>query len=511
MGDSEDIILTKIRGTFEPFTAKSLRAALSREGNSFSLRAVEDAISSDPYVMELEDGRYITYAGAFTGKTFSATLTPEEITQGVFVAGDRCVPFGNPSILSDSFKFFAGGEEVPSKTGVFDSDTAIDMFMLYGEEYATQYIALDPANRDIDLIKNNYELSNEVKLTGIDLSFIMKKCKCTETDRLLLHVTDWENGEFEVSACEKYRGNPFKNEEQDMRIKWFNVLEKKFLEHFKKDGPMGSIAEQLTYIFYENSDVLCVPYCGSLKEFLFSYSKRVGFQVFGAETRLWKKGESVPFFGTWNAGLFGFNEDIRKVTSYENYVLSAISSCAYEQLIDNYFYITFSEERSFEDYIAAFFKDEGCAISGNKIKKISKDLRARFNYLFNEYNRFKDNELGGIRKDLVGLFTKVSSLVYRINYSGASAEKLPQQEMIILFQIYSHIMSLFEEFCFDAPPDKEFLEVLPVSVEGMKLSFSEISDALEAGLEDEMRRRFKLENGKEKAEQNTKKNRKKKE
>ena len=82
------------------------------------------------------------------------------------------------------------GIRLQRKSATFDSDEAIDKFMLFGEEYAPQYIAADPANEGLDVMAVSGELSNSVNLTGLDMSLLKEQYAFERGDRLVCKVVD---------------------------------------------------------------------------------------------------------------------------------------------------------------------------------------------------------------------------------------------------------------------------------------------------------------------------------
>ncbi len=168
----EDLVVKFLRTYRHPFSLSEMKKVFEACGIEAEPQDIEYYLDSSVNVMKLANGKYLTYAGAFTGEIFSIMPTSAEAEQGVLVAGDRCMPFVESDRISSTLKFYINGKKIPSKVGVFDSDAAIDMFVLFGEEYAPQYIAADPANADINMAERDFELPNTVKLTGLSLDFL---------------------------------------------------------------------------------------------------------------------------------------------------------------------------------------------------------------------------------------------------------------------------------------------------------------------------------------------------
>ena len=165
---SEDLLSKFVRTYTKSFTLKEMKKVLSSLKIKATTQEIVEFLAENPNVLELANGSYITRAGAFTGEIFSIVPTASEVSQGVFVPGHRCMPFVESDRISSSLSFFANGKKIPMKVGEFSADDAIDMFMLYGEEYAPLYIAADPANAELNLAQREFELPNKVRLNVFD-------------------------------------------------------------------------------------------------------------------------------------------------------------------------------------------------------------------------------------------------------------------------------------------------------------------------------------------------------
>lgn len=492
MGFSREDLAEKFLRTYvKPFTAKDMKKVLNSIGFSASLEDAEDFLCSSPNVLELEDGWFITHAGAFTGEIFSIVPTAAEARQGVFVPGDRCMPFVESDRISSTLRFYVKGKKVPSKVGVFDSDDAIDMFMLYGEEYAPQYIATDPANKDMDLLSQDFELPNTVRLTGLDLGYLSEKYGYKKGDRILCCVTDWNAGKLNMMVLHSDETRFDKGEVGEQRIEWFADLEKKLLECFEKRGPMASIEEQLVTVFFENRRSLCVPYCGSMDEFLFKHTGKIGFEHYGVETRLWRKGEEVPAFGKWNSTLAVLNNELTKSISFAEYTISSIPEFVYDQIILDALY---QKKEDFVKYALDFVCRDDFSLDDVQLQKIILSLKERYAILQKDYNWFADQLLGPVRKKALELYGSVSSLVRKIDFLGELILNLPGQEVVVLAQLHGHLLRMIETIASD-PSSEENADALVLSLDGMSWKFEDIEGILEASLAKEKQSQFKVIKG----------------
>lgn len=492
MGLSKTDLTEKFLRTYsKPFTAKEMKKVMNALGISASVEDAEELLYSNPNVLELEGGVFLTRSGAFTGEIFSIVPTAAEAGQGVFVPGDRCMPFVESDRITSTLRFYVNGKKVPSRTGVFDSDDAIDMFMLYGEEYAPQYIAADPANAGLDMVEREFELPNSVRLTGLDLEYLSRKHGYRKGDRILCCVSDWDAGKINMMILHSDETKFDKGEVGEKRLEWFSLLEKKFLESFDAKGPLGSIEEQLVNVFFENRGSLCVPYCGSTEELLLRHSKKIAFQQYGVETRIWKKGEDVPAFGTWNNTLIDSNQELKSSGSFAEYALESVPDFAYDQLVLNFLY---EKKSGLISYVSDFICRGDFLLDDDAQKRLAMKLKERYSILKKEYNWFADQVLGAVRKRALELYGNIAALVRKIDFSGDSVLNFPSQEVVVLAQLHSHALRMIETVASD-PSAEESAEALLLSIDGMEWNFEDISGILEDALAKEKRSQFKVIKG----------------
>ena len=488
MARSAEVVTERFLRTYcKLFTARDMGKYLSEMGIHASSRETESFLETHPLVFPLEKNYYITRAGAFTGELFSIKPTASEFAKGVFIAGDRCLPFVDSEMLSEALDFYIGGVKLPKKVAQFDSDEAIDMFILFGEEYAPQYIAADPANKDLDLVDHEFALPVAVNLTGVDISLLKEKYGFSKDDRLLCHVVDWDKGRIDIEiAHDSPKGDPFnKGMLGELRLRWYSTLEKLLLEGFDRLGPCGTIEEQLADVIFEHRVELCVPECGSLEEYVRSHAKKVAMEYFGVETRLWKKGEDVPAVGKWNelqlqiAGQAASHIDLTKDFFYT----------MPDFVVDEYIRdMLFRREENVDALFERMFPEE-YRLTGVEKKYMLLHLTERNGILRHDYNWFADQTSGPVRQRALSLYGKVALLVYQIDCTGNSLEKYPQQELVILSQLYSNITRILESVARNDHIEED-ADAIMMSLEGMEFNFEDIYDELEYAVEKQRTKKF---------------------
>ena len=107
------------------------------------------------------------------------------------------------------------------------------------------------------------------------------------------------------------------------------------------------------------------------------------------------------------------------------------------------------------------------------------------------YNWFSDQATGRVREEAVALMTKVNALMYRIDCCLGPVKDLPQQELVILSQLYSHLLRILQSVARDEYIEEDFASLM-LSLEGMRWNFEDIEGVLNAALDEQHRSSFKV-------------------
>ena len=390
------------------------------------------------------------------------------------------MPFVDADLLSFGLHFEFLGQPLSPKNFNTDCNTARDMFCLYGDEFSAQYISSDPACKDLHIAENDFELPFRLSLTGVSMEPIFEKVDFKLGDRILCRVFDWDKGIIEVIPILLHKMNPFQISKEDMeRQKWYDTLENALLKSFDSMGPCSGIEEQLANVFYENRAELCVPDCGSIHEFLES-SRKIGLELFGVETRLWFKGQDVPAVGKWNMELYDTDERIIPFFAVPDFV------------IDCYLKDQMYEKKEDINEIIDKIIPKQLPISKKEKEMLTLQIVNRNVILRKKYNWFADFANGSIRHRALKLFTEVGSLVCDLDCNNKELDQLPQQELVTLSQLYSHISRILEILSDDTECEDDEACAMELSLEGMELNFEDIKPLLISALDKVKRNRFNI-------------------
>ncbi len=469
-----------LRTQLKPFTLSDFSAILKKYGEKATKGEILEFLHTDDRVFSLENHRFITRAGAFTGCFFSFVPIQQELDQHLFVPGDRCIPFVDSEPHSCQLNFIYNGKKLPKKVMEIDCNTARDFFTFFGDEYASQYIASDPVNIKMDIANNDFELPPKLKLSGVSLEPVFADTELKKGDRIICRLVDWDRGTIEIYPIANHKKNPFllSSEAEDME-NWNKVLENSLLDCFETNGPCASMEQQLSYAFYDERIKLCGPGCGSIHEFL-NETKKVDMELFGVETRLWKKGESVPAIGNWN------KEYLR-----EGFLCCFPDLQAPDCIVDCFIKDQLYEKKSDPEKIVNFMIPEAKELSDEEATFFTLQIKHRNAILREHYNWFADFPVASLRHKALNLYTRFVELISDIDSAGDKLEQFPQQELITLTQLFANISRILERInnCWTYKDEDE--TALKLSLEGMEYNFEDIRPELKSAVEKVQAGKFK--------------------
>ncbi len=469
------------------FTVDEFYKYLKAQGAKVTKADAKEILQVSEYVFSLVNNEYVTKAGVFTGRWFSFKPSREEVEKGCIILGHRCIPFINPDISPDSICIMSDGVPVESDAQIFSMNLAMDTFALYGEGYILPYIFNDKSNTNVALSSVQYSMPQEMRLTCWPIKKIHGGESFKYGDRVLCRVISWNDGVVEMVVQPNDLSSFVISDEAVQREEWYTHFENGLIESFDRHGPASSIEEQLSFLFLENQEQLCIRNCGSTEEFL-AHTTKIGFEPYGVETRIWRKGEQVPYIGKWNG--LGLERGM---------LLSDMALTLTPRVIDAILEDRIYDKRcgkaegsdDFEDVIKKIFPNMGM-ISSAERRLVLLNIEKRNDILEKVYNQFSDYPIAEMRKRILSLFTRVSELFCEIGGSGIAADNFPQQELVILSQLYSHIVRLLEEVENVYIRSQFPIDDVSLSLEGMEETFDDISVSLFSALENNRFKGFEI-------------------
>ena len=475
---TNNIIEEYLTEQLDVFTVDDFYKYLKSKGVKISKTDAAEILHVSEFVFSLVNNEFVTKAGVFTGRWFSFKPSREEVENGFIIIGHRCMPFVNPDVPPDAISVMSDGNVVESSAQTVSMNLAMDTFALFGEGYILPYIFNDKNNKTLALSSVQYSMPQEIQLTAWPLEKISGGEKFKYGDRILCRVINWSDGVVEMRAQNSGLSEFVISDEAVQREEWYTHFENGLLESFDRHGPASSIEEQLSFLFLENQEQLCIRNCGSIEEFL-AHTTKIGFEPYGVESRIWRKGETVPYTGKWNGVDFERGALLSDMAlTLTPRVIDAIledriydKKCGKKQVSDD-----------FEDVIKTIFPNMAM-ISPEERRLVLLNIEKRNDILEKMYNQFSDYPIAEMRKRILGLFTRVSELFCAIGGSGVAAENFPQQELVILSQLYSHAVRLLEEVENVYMRAQFPADDVSLSLDGMEETFDDISTTLYSALE----------------------------
>ena len=493
----ETLLSDFIRIQTEAFSAKEIQEGFAFVGVNMTLEEIESCLDVNPFVFPLQDGLYLTRAGAFTGASFTIKPTAREIEGGYLIAGHRCIPFVDSEQPSGTIQFSFDNEILPHKVMDFPLREVLPHFTLFGEEYAMQFILSDPAAKDAVVRSFDEELPQTASLTVTECSALFKDWNFRRGDLLLAEVVDWRSSIVRIRPLCSHKANPFQQQPVDQqRLEWYKVFEQKLLESFDIYGPGGTIEEQLARVFFVNKHELCKDVSGTIEEAI-KRSKVVGMEPYGVETRLWFKGQDVPAVGPWLQPSDKLDE--KESTVWSNEQLNAEMMLWPRVIFDSWIVDGLYQKMNNEDHLVNLILGEASSpLNLLKKKRLQGTIRARRAKLEAAYNWFADFDRGPVRHRLLELHTKVFALILELDEVDDQLEGFPQQPLVILTQLSTHIQYMLESLLRDVTLKDDDVRAMSASLEGMEYNFEEVSAELKSALAASYKNRFTVIKGQKK-------------
>ena len=475
-----------LRTHLDVFTIPEFCKSMKAQGVKMSESDAEFLLHKSDYVFSLINKQFVTRAGVFTDRLFSFKPTKEEVEKGFFLLGHRCMPFINPEYSPDSITpINSDGIKVKSKATVFSLNLAMDVFSLFGEGYVIPFVFNDKSNDEVPLASVKYSMPQEIKLTSWPLSaFCKNHYKFKYGDRILCRVQNWSEGIVEMFVQKSEETKMQVSEAAIEREEWYSNFEDGLLKSFDRNGPSESIEEQLALLFLENQESLCIENCGSAEEFL-QHTSKIGFSNYGVESRIWHKGKDVPYVGKWNED---FSKDILISTISEYFDPAVITAYMENSIYESKKGLkTDSIEELAKKIFPAMHK-----MSASEVDMILLNLKNQHAILCQEYNQFLDYNIAELRKRVLELFTQVNSIMSSITMSGLEIKDFPQQELIVLTQLYAHLVRLIDEVENILIRDQFPIDDVNLSLDGMEDTYEGISGVLFNSLEMNIKKSFEI-------------------
>ena len=283
------------------------------------------------------------------------------------------------------------------------------------------------------------------------------------------------------------KNTPFEQNPLDSkREQWYLNLENALCKSFELFGPGVSIDDQISKAFFLGFDKLCVKSCGTVEQFI-RQTKKIGFEPYGVESRLWLKGLEVPAVGSWIDYGNNSGNDIYGTVKESQNTYPILTSVLDSWIMDE----LYSKKDNEEKLIENLFPENYILTESERID-IKEKIYSRKNYLKSRYNWFADFEAGDIRHRVLLLYRKIITLVYDIDSLNSDLNTMPQQSLVILMQLMNHSRFMLEAFLNVEEIDSSEIVNYGASLDGMEYNFDEVAVELRAALSKQIKTKFSM-------------------
>lgn len=447
------------------FTADEFCKIVRKKGVRINKDEATDILVNSEQVFRLVNNKYVTKNAVFNGRYFSFKPTLEEVQKGYIILGHRAMPFVDMRIPPDRITLAKDSEIIEEESCVFSMNLALNVFSLYGDGYSYPIIIGDHSNKKVSLLQAQYDEISQIRLTAWSLQKIAGKQKFSYGDRILCQVIDWTTGVIYVSVL-KNKSNDTISEEDMKREEWYASLEKCFIATLEKNGSCVSIEEQLSYLFLEHQEVLCIKNCGSIEEF-FKRQSKISIVPFGLESRIWITEKEIPFLGEWA------NSETAEMLYMQPEIIFSprILDCYLANYIEE-------EKKSYKgktlyDLLKVMYPFESL-FSDSERKILVDQIEKKIPFIKMQIQGLEKSQVPAFRHRVLDFHKKSSRLLYEISRSGLTVGDFPAQELATLVQLFYNSCKIIEGLDSELSQLQEFF----MTLEGMESTYYDIKGVL---------------------------------
>ena len=473
--NQEDALYDFLENVTEPFTLDDICAfvRLVEPKRSSHLNAeTASFIETRHMAFPLDGKRWISRRGAFEKARFAINPTRLEIANGILVPGHRCLPFVNPILLPQEYRFRWKGNEIHYTTTESPPEDFYPFYTLYGEEYAPQYVARDNPDNEASFNCDPYEDPPEVSIHTLDMRNIYRETAFVPGDHFAVTTHNWKEGIFEL---EKVKADEWKQTDLDS---WLAAAGEGFKSSFEFLGPGSSTEEQIAYAYWFGGERMRRLPAVPLEDFMYEITDHIETVPYGIETRFWYAGKDIPD-----------RKDLEGIRSLPD--RTVIEEILYHHGVPISEYVVQSyvrdalyrgrEQHSFDELPNRIIE---------RVIPPSTELNARdkeylADYILEVYREFKesyshfaDHAMGAIRQRVGELHTAVVEHALKLQKSDMDPSWLPKHTFIVLSQIQGHAASILEDLDNDIAPPQGELDAMDNSVDSMIETYEDVRDLI---------------------------------
>ncbi|MDR0377117.1 MAG: plasmid pRiA4b ORF-3 family protein [Spirochaetaceae bacterium] len=467
--EHEDALYDFLETVTEPFSLESVTSYIKmvvRRRAAHLAQDIRDFINSRNIAFRQGRDKWISRRGYFEPLSFVIHPTRLELLNGILIPGHRCVPFANPVLMPQEYTFYWKANPIPWGTTEGPPEDFYPYYTIYGEEYASQYVARDNPENESAYSRDLYEDPAEVSIHTLDMRKIYRETALVPGDRFIVKTKDWGAGNFELTHVKKNTWTAAS------LSAWCDAAERGFADSFEILGPGSSTDEQIAFAYWFGDERMGEVPAYSLEEFLYEKTNSIETSPYGIETRFWYAGKDIP--------------DLKKLEGF----ISVSDRTPIEEML-------FRSGVPVSEYVlqayvrdALFRKEPELSQIVERIAPRSTDMTGKgreelTGYVFRVYTKFQqtysifsDRMMGPIRQRVGELHTAVIDLVARLHKGDIDLSWLPKHTFVVLSQIQSHAAGILDDLDDEAPPEEE-LEAVDASVDNMIETYEDIKELID--------------------------------
>jgi hypothetical protein len=472
--NQEDALYDFLENVTEPFTLDDICAfvrMIEPKRNNRLNTEIASFMDNRHIAFPLGGKRWISRRGTFEQARFVINPTRLEITNGILIPGHRCLPFANPVLLPQEYRFRWKKTGIPYTTTESPPEDFYPFYTLFGEEYAPQYVARDNPENEKSFNSDPFEDPPEVSIHTLDMRNIYRASSFVPGDHFVVSTTNWKEGIFELERVEAAAWT-----KEDLEP-WTAAAEEGFRSSFAYLGPGSSTEEQIAYAYWFGGQRMRSVPALTMEEFLYEVTDHIETTAYGIETRFWYAGKEIPD-----------RKDLEGVRSLPDRTMIEEILFRRGAPISEYVVQSFVRDALYRgdddlDKIVARIIPPSAGLDGRDREYLADYIMEVLKEFEETYSRFADSIMGAIRQRVAELHTAVVELAAKLQKSDMDPSWLPRHTFVVLSQIQGHAASVLEDLDTDEGPPQEELDAMDNSVDSMIETYEDIRDLINGALD----------------------------
>jgi hypothetical protein len=460
--------LDNCRAAFTLNDVVSFIRLLDASRNSYLAEEIAARIASQNLAFPVDRNIWVSRRGYFEPLSFVISPTRSELLNGALVPGHRCVPFANPALLPQEYRFFYKGRQIPFSSLTGPPEEIYPYYAIFGEEYAPHYVVNDNPDNASALKNDPDDDLVDVSIQTLDMRKIYRELALVPGDRFVVRTLNWKKGSFSLERVGKDEWST-----ADLYA-WQEAAEGGFEGSFKLLGPGESTEEQIAYAYWYGGERMRDVPAYALEEFLYERTDRIEIVPYGIESRFWFVGKDIPDI----KGLSPLSI-LLPVEELLNPIAAPISKYVIQSYVFDAF---FRRDRDISALVRRIIPPAAQAPK-DQLERFTEFVAELYAELGPYYSPFKDSAIGPVRQRITELHTAVIDLAARLARGDINAAWLPKHTFIILSQIQNTTAGALEDMDIEAQISAEELEALDNSLDSMIETYEDIKDLIEEALD----------------------------